>query len=176
MTWVFIGGGVLIGVPLLATLVGVMLPRDHLAQMSIRLNASPERVWSLVADFNGTARWRPDVTAVEMEPSVDGRVRFVEVSRHGRTPFEVVAQEAPDKQVVRVVDAGLPYGGTWTWALMPTNPGTQVTISEAGFIRNPLFRVMSRLFFPPTATMDRYLHALARELGEAVEARVIRVR
>jgi uncharacterized protein YndB with AHSA1/START domain len=176
MTWVFIGGGVLIGLPLLATLVGLMLPRDHLAQMSIRLTASPERVWSLVADFSGTARWRPEVTAVEMEPSADGRVRFVEVSRHGRTPFEVIAQEAPDKQVVRVVDAGLPYGGTWTWALMPTNPGTRVTISEAGFIRNPLFRVMSRLFFPPTATMDRYLHALAKELGETVEPRVVRAR
>jgi len=176
MTWVFIGGGVLVGVPLLTALVGLMLPRDHLAQMSMRLTASPERVWGLVADSNGTARWRPDVAAVEMEPSAGGRVRFVEVSRHGRTPFEVIAQEAPHKQVVQVVDAGLPYGGTWTWALMPTNPGTQVTISEAGFIRNPLFRVMSRLFFPPTATMDKYLHALATELGETVEPQVIRAR
>jgi uncharacterized protein YndB with AHSA1/START domain len=176
VTWLYIAGGALVGAPLLASLVGAMLPRDHLARMSIHLAASPDTVWSLVADFSGTARWRPEVTAVEMQPSTDGRVRFVEVSAHGRTPFEVVAQERPSKQVIRVMDEGLPYGGTWTWELMPTNPGTQVVISEAGFTRSPLFRVMSRFFFPATRTMDGYLRALAKELGEAVEPTVERAR
>ena len=176
MTWVYIVGGVLIGVPLLASLIGAMLPREHLAQMSIHLAASPETVWGLVADFGGTARWRPEVAAVEMQPSTNGRVRFVEVNPHGRTPFEVVAQERPRKQVIRVMDEGLPYGGTWTWELMPTNPGTQVVISEAGFIRSPLFRVMSRLFFPPTKTMDVYLRALAKELGGNAEPQILRSR
>lgn len=176
VTWLYIVGGALIGVPLLAALVGAMLPRNHLAQMSIHLAASPERVWSLVADFSGTARWRPEVTAVEMQPSTDGRVRFVEVSRHGRTPFEVVSQEAPASQVIRVVDDGLPFGGMWTFELVPDDAGTRLTISEAGFIKNPLFRVTSRLFFPPTVTMDSYLRALAKELGENTEPQILRSR
>jgi hypothetical protein len=35
---------------------------------------------------------------------------------------------------------------------------------------------MSRLFFPPTATMKAYLRALATELGERAEPEVIRAR
>jgi hypothetical protein len=75
-----------------------------------------------------------------------------------------------------VVDDGLPFGGTWTWELAPAGGGTRLTITEAGFIRNPIFRLMSRLFFPPTGTMEKYLRALAAELGDSAEPRVLRVR
>jgi uncharacterized protein YndB with AHSA1/START domain len=176
VTWMLVGIGIIVGVPLIVAAVGMLLPRDHLAQMSIELGADPGRVWALVSDIPGTARWRPDVRAVEMRAAVGGRTRYVETTRQGNTPFEIVSQQAPARQVVRVVDNGLPFGGTWTWELAPARAGTRLTISEAGFIRNPIFRVMSRLFFPPTATMDGYLRALARELGESAEPTVVRAR
>jgi uncharacterized protein YndB with AHSA1/START domain len=174
--WLAVVAVIVIGVPAVVVLAGTMLPRDHLATMSITLRAEPARVWALVSDVGGTARWRPDVKAVEAQTPVEGRERFVEVGRHGRTPFEVVFREPPGRQVVRVLDDGMPFGGTWTYELAPSGEGTRLTISEAGFIRNPVFRVMSRIAFPPTATMDAYLRALAAELGENAEPVVIRVR
>jgi uncharacterized protein YndB with AHSA1/START domain len=166
MLWVGIPVAVLIGLALVVAGVGSLLPRDHIAALTITLRTPPDRVWSLLADVGGTARWRPDVSRVDVDTGPGGALRFVEHSRQGAVPFEVVSQEPPRRQVVRVVDEGLAFGGTWTWALAAEGEGTRLTITEAGFIKNPVFRVMSKLFFPPTATIDAYLRALAKELGE----------
>ena len=168
-TGLVIAAGLLIGIPLVAALVGSLLPRDHVARMRLELRATPSEVWQLISDFRGTAEWRPDVRAVDPLPASDGRIRFLETTRQGQTPFEVVTQEPGLKQVVRVVDEGLPFGGTWTWELVPAGRGTRLTLTEAGFIRNPIFRLMGRLFFKPSATIQSYLRALARRLGEAAE-------
>ncbi|HET7038553.1 MAG TPA: SRPBCC domain-containing protein [Gemmatimonadales bacterium] len=171
-----IGAGVLAGLVVALWVGGSLLPRDHLSQTALELRADRERVWALISDVGGTGRWRPEVRKIEMQPAVAGRVRFVETTGQGDTPFEVVSQEPPARQVIRVVDDGLPFGGTWTWELTPTGAGTRVTISEAGFIRNPVFRVASRVFFPPTKMMQGYLRALARELGESAEPVLVRER
>jgi uncharacterized protein YndB with AHSA1/START domain len=166
MTWLMVLLGIVIGLPLLGFAIGSMLPRDHSARMRITLHSPPERVWALISDFAGTARWRSDVSRVEMQSAEPGRVRFVETSKQGTVTFELVSQEPPRKQVVRVVDQGQPFGGTWTWEVEPEGAGARLTITETGFITNPLFRVMAKLFFPPTATMNAYLLALGQELGE----------
>jgi hypothetical protein len=105
-----------------------------------------------------------------MQPSNDGKVRFTESSSQGDIPFEVMSQDPPRRQVVRVVDDDQPFGGTWTWELsyvVPTTPGTgktKLTITEAGFVKSPIFRTMGAIFFSPTDTMDGYLAALTKEL------------
>jgi uncharacterized protein YndB with AHSA1/START domain len=167
MRWVWIGLGVLLGIPALVAIVGSLLPRDHVATVAIELRAAPERVWALVSDFTGAARWRKDISKVELLPSSGGPVRFVEHGKQGKTPFQVVSQEPPRRQVVKVVDEGQPFGGTWTWELAPAAGGTRLSITEAGFVKNPIFRVMSKLFFSPSATLETYLKALAAELGES---------
>lgn len=176
MTWILITGGALAAIVGVVALVGAFLPRDHTARVTIDLSASRDRVWAMVSDFAGTAKWRADLRSVEMQPASTGPVRWVEVSSQGRTPFELISQTPPSRQVVRVVDDGLPFGGTWTWSLAAAGCGTRVTIEEAGFIRNPVFRVMSRLVFRPTATMDGYLRALAAVLGESAKPVVVRER
>ena len=176
MTWILVGAGALVGVGLLAALIGSFLPSDHTAQAVIHLAAPPDRVWALVSDFAATPRWRRDVRAVQMEPHADGRVRFVETTKQGKTPFEVIAQHSLAQQAVRVVDDGLPFGGTWTWDLARAGNGTRLTITEQGFIRNPVFRLASRLLFKPTATIERYLLAAAKALNESAEPVIVRER
>jgi uncharacterized protein YndB with AHSA1/START domain len=160
-----------VGVPLLAALIGCFLPRDHVARMTIDLNSPPGRVWSVIADFGGTTRWRHDVTGVKVSGQTP--LRFVETSKHGDVSYEVVNQEPPREQVVRIVDDGQPFGGTWRWELEPHGDGTRLTITEAGFVKNPLFRVMAKLFFKPTQTMNGYLHDLARELNDDAAPREV---
>jgi len=41
-----------------------------------------------------------------------------------------------------------------------------VAITERGEVYHPIFRVLSRFFFSPTASIERYLTALGEKLGE----------
>lgn len=164
MRWLWIVLAVIVGIPLLLVLIGSLLPRDHVARVTRDLDAPPERVWGLVSDVAATPTWRKDVTAVTLEPSTGGSIRFTEKSKQGEIPFEIVSQEPLRRQVVRIVDDKQPFGGTWTWELEPAGAGTRLTITEDGFIKNPIFRVLSKLFFPPTATMEKYLGDLSRGL------------
>lgn len=165
--------GAIVGLVLLLVLVGMFLPREHTARATIALAASPERVWAVVSDFAGAARWRPDLESVRFDTASGGPIRFVETSDEGEIPFEVVAQDPPRRQVVRVVDDGLPFGGTWTWELVPLGTGTGLTLTEHGFTRNPVYRSLGLVFFRPTDSLVRYLGALARVLGEDAEPVVL---
>jgi hypothetical protein len=51
--------------------------------------------------------------------------------------------------------------------------GTALSITEEGFIKNPLFRVLGKLFFSPTATLEQYLRDLAKALGEDATPTVV---
>jgi uncharacterized protein YndB with AHSA1/START domain len=168
MRWPWIVGGVVVGIPAALALVGAFVPRDHVARVSLALKSSPDRVWALISDFAGTPRWRKDVSKVDLVASA-GPVRFVEHSKQGKVPFEVVSQDPGHRQVVRIIDDDQPFGGTWTWELTPANGGTRLMITEAGFVKNPIFRAVGLVFFSPTATMEAYLRGLARQLGENAE-------
>ena len=169
--WILLS--VLIGAVAVAYGVGMFIPRDHVARMTINLTAPPAQVWALISDFANTPKWRTDVTAVVMSPQPNGAVRFTESSSQGEIPFEVVSQEPPARQVVRVVDDDQPFGGTWTWELERVPTGTKLTLTEAGFVKNPIFRAIGTLFFSPTDTMDTYLRALAKALGDSALPRII---
>ncbi len=54
----------------------------------------------------------------------------------------------------------MPFGGTWTYVLVPDVAGTRLTITEDGEVYNPLFRFLSRFVFSQTATIDTYLRHL----------------
>ena len=149
--------------------IGSAMPRDHVATMSIQLKTQPGRIWAVVSDFTGAAAWRKELKAVRAEPPAGGAARFTESSSFGDVTFEVVAQEPPTRQVVRIVDEDQPFGGTWTWQLVPEGEGTRVTITEAGFVKNPMFRFMGSLFWSPTDTIRDYLKGLAAHLGETAE-------
>jgi len=171
--WLLALVGLLVGLPLLVYLIGLAVPRDHVATVSIDLVAPPDKVWALVSDLEHSNTWRPDVTAIRLEPAVDGKMRFTESGAQGDIGFEVLSQEPPRRQVVRVIDDDQPFGGTWTWQLEPLGAGTKLTVTEAGFVKSPIFRAMGLIFFSPTATLEDYLRALAKALGESAEPRAI---
>jgi len=176
--WLFIIGGILVGVPLIAYIAGLFIARDHIAAMSIELRKDPGTIWALISDFEHTTKWRSDVSAVRMDPPVDGHVRFTESGSQGDIQFEVVSQQPLYRQSIRVVDDDQPFGGVWTWQLERVGeegaPKTRVTITEAGFIKNPIFRTMGKLFFSPTDTIKGYLNALAKALGETASPQQVR--
>ena len=67
--------------------------------------------------------------------------------------------------MARIADDSLPYGGAWTIELAAVDGGTDVTITERGFIKNTIFRFLSKSVYSVTSTMEKYLDALAAKLA-----------
>ncbi len=166
--WFLIVGLILLGLVLLPILIGYTLPRDHVATSTITLRQPPDSVWVVVQDFGRYGEWWEYVD--RMEPSThDGRPIWNQYdSRNQVIPYEVVESDPPRRLVTRIVDAGLPFGGTWTYEVARHQDGSTVTITEDGAIYNPVFRVVARFIMGYHGTMDGYLTALGRRFGEDV--------
>ena len=171
MRAVLIAAGVVIGalVVLVAVvaLIGMMLPQNHVAARMVRVRQTPDQVFAIISDVEKVPTWRTDVTRVEILPADNGHMMFREHGSDAVT-YRVEASEPPRRRVVRIADANLPYGGTWTYEVTPLAPLTQITITERGEVYNPIFRFMSRFVFSHHATIDAYLIALGKKLGESV--------
>jgi hypothetical protein len=176
MRTVLIATGVVIGVLVLlvavVALIGMTLPQDHVAARTVRVRQTPEEVFAIISDVEKVPTWRADITRVEILPSDNGSMLFREHGSDAVT-YRVEASEPPRRRVVRIADANLPYGGTWTYDVTPAAPPsaaplTQITITERGEVYNPIFRFMSRFVFSHHATIDAYLIALGKKLGEPV--------
>ena len=88
---------------------------------------------------------------------------FREHGSNGVITYRVETLTAPSRMVVRIADPSLPFGGTWTHDLKATpSGGTELTTTEDGEVYNPIFRFMSKFFFSPTATIEKFHAALAR--------------
>jgi hypothetical protein len=168
MKWIGIVVGVLLGVLALAAIVGATLPKGHVARRAAHIAKMPDELWATMIDFGAATSWRSDVSNVEMLPLRDGHTVFRETTRQGPVTFEVVEQIAPRRLLVKVADRDAPFSGTWTYLLEPEAAGTRVTITERGEVPNPIFRLLSKLFFDPHTSMERYLVALGRRHGQEI--------
>lgn len=169
MKWVWVGLGVVGGVIALMAIVGLLLPQDHVASRSARYRQPPDAVWGTITDTPASVAWRGDLRSVERLADRDGHAVWKEIDRHGDSMTLETLEEAPPHRLVRrIVDTGLPFGGTWTFEIVPQEGGALVTITERGFVRNPIFRFLARFVFGYTSTLDAYLKALGKKFGEDV--------
>ena len=58
----------------------------------------------------------------------------------------VIDADAPPRRLVTRIEAtpGTPFGGTWTFEITPDGTGSRVTVTERGWIANPIFRFRAR--------------------------------
>ena len=167
LRWIGAVFGLVVFVLLLAIGWGTSLPLSHAAACSTVINQPTHAVWSLVSDVDRFHTWRSDVTHAERRHSPDGREEWVETDRYGHTvPFAIVSVQPDRRLVSKIADPTLPFGGTWTYALVPAHGGTQITIAEDAEIYNPVFRLLARYAFGYTSAMRRYLADLGRHFGE----------
>ena len=153
---------ILLGIVGLIALLGAQLPVQHTASRTAQFNVSPQQLWDIIS---GPPTWREEVGSFEELPSRDGHRVWREFGRHGqRTTFEEVEADPPHKLVTRIADPHLPFGGTWTYEIAPTETGSTLTITEKGEVYNPVFRFVSRYLQGYTATIDSYMHALRHRL------------
>jgi uncharacterized protein YndB with AHSA1/START domain len=169
MKWLLIAGIVLAGLVAVVVVTGMLLPKAHVVTRSSRLKHPPEHVWALIA---GDQSWRPDVRRYEPLPDKNGRRAWKETDKHGSSiTFETVESEQPRRLITRIADTGLPFGGSWTYQIVPEAGGCSIEITERGEVYNPVFRFVSRFIMGHTATIDAYLRALGKRLEEGGQSR-----
>ena len=151
--------------------VGALLPRAHQVTRSTELQQSPEQVWAAITDIDGYPDWRSGLKGVERLPDVAGRTRWREQEGHGAITYEIVQSQPPLLLVTRIADDSLPFGGSWTYEITTTGAGARLTVTEDGDVKNPVYRFVSRFVFGHTATLDRYLKALADRFNESSAVR-----
>jgi len=145
----------------LMTLVGVWLPKGHVASLERHLPIDPQGLWAILTDVEAFPLWRQDVTQVDTRLDNSGLSGWTEHSSNGRIRFAVDRMEPPRVLVVRIADRDLPFGGTWAYEISPDGPASSLRITERGEVYNPLFRFISTFFLSPTATIESYHAALA---------------
>lgn len=169
MKWVLIIISGLVGLVALMALIGVFVPREHRATSTVTLQQSPDSVWKVARDLGGITTWWPEIKESVRQPDREGH----EVWRQKMSGFEVpliVMESAPPRRLVTKIDAsaGAAFGGTWTYELTPDSSGTRITVTEAGWIGNPMFRFLSRFVLGYYGSLDGYLKALGKRFGEEV--------
>lgn len=152
-----------------AAIIGAFVPRDHVAGSSIVLRQPPDTVWRVVRDQDGIPQWWPAMRTSVHRVGPDGKDRWDQSLSGNKMTFVIEADEPPRRLVTRIEPApGAPFGGSWTFAIAPDGAGSRVTVTERGWIANPVFRFLARFVFGYHRTQESYLQALGKRFGESV--------
>jgi len=138
MKWMLIGLALIGGVVVIAAVAGALMPREHVASRTLRVRRAPAEVW-------------PVITSLAAASSI---------------PVDVLEQYPPHRLVSRVKETERNFGGTWTIVIAPVPDGSTLTITEDGWVANPIFRFMSRAVIGHHATMDGLLKQVAKTFNE----------
>lgn len=168
MKWVWIVLGAVVALVVLVYVAGLFVPREHRATCRARFTQPAEVLFAAITDVEGFAGWRVGLSsAVRVDP-IGGAPAYRETTSQGTCTYVVQASVPPRELVLRIADEELPYGGTWTFVITPAGGGATLAITEDGFVKPPIFRVLARVVFGYHATMEQYLRALGRKFGEDV--------
>lgn len=167
MKVLWIVAGCIVFLIVAVVVIGLLLPKSHVASRAAAYRATAERLFTLIA---GPQNWRPDVLRYEVVPDQAGRELVQETTRNGETvTYELLDRKPPQSILRRIVTENLPYSGTWAYSLQPNGAETVVRITENGEVYNPVFRFVSHFIVGHTSTMDAYLLALGKATGEEVQ-------
>jgi hypothetical protein len=143
--------------------MGSRVPVEHTVTDSEVVQASQEKVWSLITDTASQANWRTGLKAVSPLPSQNGATCWAEVESGMTMPLCADVREAPVRQVVRIADPKLPFGGTWTYVLEPVGENaTKVTITENGTTGPAMWRFVDHYILHEDGEIKQYLGDLKR--------------
>lgn len=165
MRYVWIGLAVLAAIVAVIVVIGYSLPVRHRATGDISVRSSPDSLYRLLTDLQGFPSWRTGLRSVELVPGGDGKTRFREVASDGTITYVRETAESPRRIVTRIDDKTLPFGGAWTYDIIPGADGrTTLRITEDGEVYNPIFRFVSRFVMGHDTTIRKFLADVSKRL------------
>ena len=164
MKWIVIGLTAIVGIVALMLIAGMFVPKAHTATVVANLAKSPDEVWAVIADIPRVPEWFKEVSAAERLPDRDGHAVWKETYGGDFDATVVHTIEQKPLKLVREIQPGGAFHGSWTFDLMPTADGTRLTVTEHGVVENLFFRGMM-VFHDNTQTARDYVAALSERLG-----------
>ena len=162
---------VIVGLLVLAAIgygVGMSMPREHTVASRIQLTTPRDSVWAVLRAFGDYPKWDKDFKSSVRGTSRSGRELWVQDVGGMTMSVEFKSVQAPSRMVTEIVTGEKSdWGGVWTYDLVANGSGTEVTITEEGWIKSPIFRVMMKAM-GTYSTMDGVLKALGARFGEQV--------
>jgi hypothetical protein len=152
-----------------AFFVGSRVPVAHTVTVSDTVPASQEKVWGLITDVGSQPNWRTGLKAVSALPPENGATCWAEVTSGMTMPLCADVREASTRQVVRIADPKLPFGGSWTYVLEPVGENaTKVTITENGTTGPAMWRFVDHYILHEDGAIMTYLADLKRVTSQGV--------
>jgi len=140
--------------------VGAMLPREHIVSRSINVAAPQTDVWAVIEDIDHIHDWIPELSPLDRLTDRDG-LRIYE-GMQGNEPLTLtISEEAgPDRLVAKFELASGARGAVWTLELASSELGTEVSLTEEGFIQAPPVRLYQTMTDGHEQSLDLVLQAL----------------
>ena len=166
MIWLLYVLSALAVLVVIMAIVGMRMPAEHVVARRARLG-KPDQVWTALTALDAQPSWRKGLRNIEHLEARDGKPCFRELTSQGVITYVLDEERAPaggqpGLRITRIADDRLPFGGRWIYELAPD--GT-LTITEDGFVKNPIFRFLSRTVFAQSATLEQFLRELAFQIG-----------
>jgi hypothetical protein len=150
-----------------AAVMGSRLPVEHTASVTDTVPASQQRVWQMITDVAAQPRWRTALKAVTLLAPEGNAPCWAEIQSSMTMPLCADVREEPTRQVVRIADPKLPFGGTWTYVLEPAGAdSTKVTITEHGTTGPAMWRFVGHYFMGEDGSIKQYLSDLKRAAAQ----------
>lgn len=153
---------------------GYSLPTAHQITMQRHyVHKTPDEIWRILVDYRKYSQWRENVYEITDMPSKGGYDAWKEVDADGHSvPYEIIGHSPGTQLIIEITDAKLPYGGSWTFDLLPDEKGTIVKITENGKIDNLFLRVIAHFVTGYTSSMNAWLNSLENKF--ALDARKVK--
>lgn len=155
-----------------AYLYGRGLPREHVVTSTITLVATPDTVFKVIRNIGAQREWWPSVTSIERIQGAR-KESWRQVMGMGAGTLEVeIGRVVPGRSMeMTILNAEAQgWGGKWFYDVQPSASGTEVSITEEGFVESPVFRTLMKLR-GKYRTVDSYLIALGGHFSEPVNPR-----
>lgn len=137
---------------------GSSLPEERVVSRTLFVNANPIDVYNLAVDIEGQSSWRKDVLGITV--GSDKR-SWVEHTKQGDVEFEITDVDAPHGFGLSLRGRG--FHGKWAGTFTASGSGTEVSLTEAISVKNPFFRLLSKMMKFSEKFMDAYAHELKTE-------------
>lgn len=162
MKFAMIAVSVIVVIAAIVFTMGMLAPRDHKLSLTQDYPVPVTSLYQLVRDYEAYPGWRTGIKSMQK----DGELRYIEESGHGKIPYRIIEDKINLLIVSKIDDPTLPFSGTWTFEFSDKNGHSQLRITEAGSVPNPLMRFFATYVFSHEKTMRTYLDDVERKFKQ----------
>lgn len=180
-------------VPLIAYVIGLLVPASHIVSRSCSFKISSKRLWNILTDVSKYPEWQSKVDDVMIEEiskeDNNNKIVFIELStrkrhyviiHHERKPYQClirILKERPNINISGNDSKKIPtFSGSWTFEITQEKESkdqVNLKITEQGVIKKPIARVTHLLLYGFHSRIDRFmndLHKLVNKQAKEKEA------